>query len=429
MWKFLILAAFFAWARLASADNTYEISLGKDASVLTVEAALSGPRLSLRPQFSTYVDGLEIFQGKGWKPLPGHSWQVGPGQHRLRYRFRLRDSMREPGGVMSIRSHWFLVRGAGPNRLHFTSGGPARCVSVLPQDDSDSFVADEATLDRGPIFAFGPLAVRRHHIGQSTVVQAYVPGRLRLSDNQLGSWVGQSARAVADYFGRFPVERLLLVVVPGKELGGVTHGFGGASIILPIPPEMDPAEVLDSWQLTHELVHLAVPGQKERYSWLEEGIATYVEPLVRHRAGHLKGRRLWADLVEGVPRGRRAVARAGLDHNGSHAATYWGGALYCLLADVRLRQASHNRYSLQTALRAIVAEGGNVTQEWPLERVLKTADRATHSKIFSELHRQMGKQALHYDLLGLWRQLGIRPQPLSAGPAPLDYVRIGIATF
>jgi hypothetical protein len=105
--------------------------------------------------------------------------------------------------------------------------------------------------------------------------------------------------------------------------------------------------------MTHELVHLAFPDVAEDHHWIEEGIATYVEPIARVQIGDLTPERIWTDMLRDMPKGEPQPFDQGLDHTHTWGRTYWGGALFCLLADVRIRQETNNRTGLQDALRGI----------------------------------------------------------------------------
>ena len=51
------------------------------------------------------------------------------------------------------------------------------------------------------------------------------------------------------------------------------------------------AQFDDDWIITHEMVHLAFPSVAEKHHWIEEGLATYVEPVARARVGQLIARK------------------------------------------------------------------------------------------------------------------------------------------
>jgi predicted metalloprotease with PDZ domain len=98
---------------------------------------------------------------------------------------------------------------------------------------------------------------------------------------------------------------------------------------------------------------------------------------------------------------------AGLDRSHSWGSAYWGGALFCLVADVRIREQSGNRKGLEDALQGIVAAGGTIDQEWPLERALAAGDRATGTTVMRDLYKEMGQARMQIDLDALWSRLGV----------------------
>jgi hypothetical protein len=354
--------------------------------------------------------------------LPRQAEAIG-GDH-LHYRLSL-----EPAAAQVLTPESWLPRASGDSSLHIQCQPGVHYVTSLRPDAPDTFGITRKTLRQRPLFAFGNLQVRQHQIGKSTLTEASVPGGLALSDSQLKHWVGSTARGVADFFGRFPVEHATLLITPlgSGTIQGVTYGEGGPHIWVQIPAGYSIQQIADSWQLCHEMVHLAVPDMPYQQRWLEEGIATYVEPLIRLKLGEIGSRRVWGDMLDGLPKGLSDLKGAGLDGNDSWGATYWGGALFCLMVDVRLRAESHNQHSLQEALRGVVAKG-NISQSWTLAQFLDTADRAVHSQVLKQVHAELG-QGGGVDLDQLWKKLGVRQ---SSGrilfmAAPLDFVRQAIA--
>jgi hypothetical protein len=164
----------------------------------------------------------------------------------------------------------------------------------------------------------------------------------------------------------------------------------------------------DDWIMTHEMVHLAFPSVSEDHHWIEEGIATYVEPIARAQIGDLPAEKVWRDLMDGLPRGMPAAGDRGLDNTHTWGRTYWGGALFCLLADDQIHRRTNNRFGLQDALRGIVRAGGNMSQEWPLSRALKVGDDATGVPVLTELYNRMKATPMTPDLSELWDDLGVR---------------------
>ena len=223
-------------------------------------------------------------------------------------------------------------------------------------------------------------------------------------------WVETAGHAVAIYYGRFPVDAVRLRVSPqsGHRIShGETFGWSGARIKISVGTATTAEEFSRDWMLTHEMLHLAFPSLPETHHWLEEGMATYVEPVARARAGYLSSEKVWGDLVESLPQGLPQAEDQGLDGTSSWGRTYWGGALFCLRADVEIRRRTQNRFGLEHALRAILAAGGDVRHDWSIDRVIATGDRATGVPVLRELYDEMSQKPVQVDLPALWQQLGI----------------------
>ncbi len=253
----------------------------------------------------------------------------------------------------------------------------------------------------------------RMTISGSVIDVNFTPGALETPLAAVHDWISRSACAVTTYYGRFPVKHLDLLIVPveGERgvLNGRTMGYGAASTKVSVGQLATEEDLKRDWVITHEMVHLAFPSVAEQHHWIEEGLATYVEPIARVEAGDLEPQSIWHDLVEGLPKGLPRVGDNGLDYTHTWGRTYWGGALFCTLADIEIRQRTNNQRGLQDALRAILAGGGNIGVSWPLERALMLGDKATGVPVLTDLYQQMKAKAVPYDLAGLWNNLGVEP--------------------
>jgi hypothetical protein len=247
-------------------------------------------------------------------------------------------------------------------------------------------------------------------VARSDIEVIIAAGDLELPDSRVLEWVRTSARAVAAYYGRFPVSRVRVLIVPVAGIGiksGKSFGYGGAAIRVSLGRETTAQQLDDDWVMPHEMVHLAFPSVPDAHTWIEEGLATYVEPWARLLIGEVKADKVWAGLVDGLPKGLPREGDLGLDRTPTWGRTYWGGALFCLLADVEIRERTNNEKSLQDALRAIVAAGGNIEQSWELKHAIEIGDAAVGTPVLSELYQQMRDQPVATDLSNLWTQLGI----------------------
>ena len=223
-------------------------------------------------------------------------------------------------------------------------------------------------------------------------------------------WVASSARAVTVYYEQFPVSHLQIRVrfFEGRGVrGGRTTGWDGPSIAIAVGRASSASDFTEDWVLTHEMVHLAFPSVPEEHHWIEEGSATYVEPIARARAGDLTPEKVWGDLVDGLPQGLPQPGDRGLDFTPTWGRTYWGGALFCLLADIEIRKRTGNKKGLEDALRAILKAGGTIESDWPLTRTLEIGDRATGVPVLRELYDKMKAAPAPVDLSALWKELGV----------------------
>jgi hypothetical protein len=231
-----------------------------------------------------------------------------------------------------------------------------------------------------------------------------------LTDQQVLDWIASCARAVAAYYGAFPVKRLRLEIAPreGRGIGGgVTHGHEVPRIRISIGRGTRLEQLPRDWKMVHEMVHTAFPSMRAHHGWIEEGLATYVEPFARARAGQLTESQVWTELIRDMPQGLPQEGDEGLDRTQTWASRYWGGAVFCLVADVKIRSTTNNRMGLEDALRGIVKAGGHVSVDWSLEQALQAGDAATGTTVLRDLHAQMGPRPHRPDLDALFAQLGV----------------------
>jgi hypothetical protein len=266
----------------------------------------------------------------------------------------------------------------------------------------------------------------------------FAAGDLDLPAKAILAHVQAAASAVATYYGGFPVARARLLLVPVAGQSGIMqgttwpgmNGFEGFTRIR-IGQHTTTAELGEDWTTTHELVHMAFPTLPDDQHWMEEGLATYVEPIARVATGELEARQVWRDMVYGMRKGEPSDGDLGLDRTHTWGRTYWGGALFCLVADVTIRRETQNHKGLQDALRAIVAQGGTINHEWPLDQALAIGDRATGTHVLARMYGEWKDKPVPVDLMKLWGELGIHWT--AGGPiefvasAPLARIRESIA--
>ena len=258
-------------------------------------------------------------------------------------------------------------------------------------------------------------ATRELKIGGATVQVDFAAGPLDLSQDAVFAHVQAAASAITTYYGRFPVARARVLIVPVPDSGGIVQGTTWGDMAgwpgmtrFRIGQHATQEDLNDDWMMTHELDHMAFPSLPDDQHWMEEGLATYVEPIARVQTGELKPEQIWHDMVRDMHKGEPAEGDQGLNHTHTWGRTYWGGAMFCLVADVEIRRQTGNKKGLQDALRAIVAEGGTIDHEWPLDKALAIGDKATGTHVLSEQYAKWKDAPVTVDLDKLWAELGIR---------------------
>jgi hypothetical protein len=438
-------------ALVASAGLRYEVTASAAARELAIEARIPAfpdrdGELSVDDGAEPFVRDVVIVSAGGAVPIErrGDSWfapSCAARGCRIRYRFALREAatarhdedlatlygevVESPPGAWLLRP--LRVPAGASAELSVSTPEGMRFVSGLPRG-----LLSVSSLGALPYAAFGELRVEQLRLDGGSLAVALAKAQRRQSEEELLGWIRSSAALVSRYFGRFPADGALLLVLPGPgdQIHGRARGSGGASVLFFVGTDLDMADARLSWQLVHELVHLGFPSLPRQHLWAEEGLATYVEPIARARAGELSQEKVWGDLVRGLPQGLPGRGDEGLDRTHTWGRTYWGGALFWLLADVGIRERTGNRFGLEHALRAVVAQGGSIAERWPLRRALEVGDRAVGTNVLEELYAKMSSAPANVDLDALFRRLGVAVRGKAVefdDGAPLARVRRAIS--
>ena len=319
-------------------------------------------------------------------------------------------------------------------------------MSTSPRRPSFSRIFRKVSVAAALLLSFTMLAQPGHNltiastrelkIGGATLQVDFAAGQLDLTQDQILEHVRAAASAVTAYYGRFPVVRDRILIVP-SERPGIGHGttwgdMGGfpAMTRISIGQHATEDDLRNDWMMTHELVHTAFPNLPDEQHWMEEGLATYVEPIARVMTGELTAQKVWHDMVRDMHQGEPGSDDEGLDRTHTWGRTYWGGALFCLVADVHIREQTHNRKGLRDALRAIVDHGGTIDHNRDLPKALAIGDEATGTHVLSEQYANWKDAPVTVDLDKLWNELGIRrngDQIQFVSDAPLAKMRDAIA--
>lgn len=258
------------------------------------------------------------------------------------------------------------------------------------------------------------VATQSFKVGGTAIQVDFDQGELDLSRPELVAWVQAAAQSVAQYYGQFPVAYARVIIEPiegdAESVHGTTWGsVGGADALtrIRLGQHVTRKHLQDDWVLTHEFVHTALPDLDDDQSWLEEGLATYIEPIARAQTGRLTESAVWAEFLHEMHYGEPGRNDGGLNGNGSWGRTYWGGALFCMVADIAIRRQTNNQKGLEDAMSAVVRSGGGIDKDWPLSRVLAIGDQATGTAVLTHMYADWSSRPVTFNLETLWTELGV----------------------
>jgi len=318
---------------------------------------------------------------------------------------------------------------AGPVRRHGVSmleitealGGPVRLhTNLRPGPDGagwrlardDWFFGGYTVFSAAPLLrarAPGPAAYAapgRSGPAEAEIGIAVLDDGFRLSDADIVQWIEWFSGMVANFWAGFPSDRLLIAVTDGGRREapfGRVRGGGGATMMLRLHRDETPAFLNErDWVLTHELVHLGAPFARSRRPWFMEGMATYLEPVIRALGGGLTREAVWAEWLRAMGRGESGIAANGLEGPGH---PYWTGAAYFLLAHVELARAGEAD-GLAHCFRAMRRELGDASSRSTVDRLIAVCDRTLGRPLLSGLRARLAEPA-DIDLAELWRSLGV----------------------
>lgn len=300
-------------------------------------------------------------------------------------------------------------------RIDFPSGGAIR--TALKPDAEGRYTVPLLRINEvGPLL-LGDVPVET--LASDPQLSLALPGDvLQLAPATLRAWVLAVAESNRRFWDRSPAQGGLVILVP-SDRGGVPFGrvmsLGGSVVTVLVGKQATAAEVYDDWVLVHEFLHLGSPLMRDTGAWLNEGIATFYEPVLRARAGWKPEDDVWREWLSQMPRGVPAMTEIGLQ-NAGRGGIYWGGALFVLMAEIDSLKASGGKIGFSDCLRSVLAAGGDATVRWPTRQLLQHCDDLLGSPVLlpladkhiaqgSNLGSNLGGSAT--GLSQIWDRLGV----------------------
>ncbi len=215
-------------------------------------------------------------------------------------------------------------------------------------------------------------------------------------------WLRAVAADLHGLYGRFPLSEVRVYVVPrragGNDDAPVSFGRvtrrGGEAIELYINPDRPIAEFYEDWTAPHEFSHLLLPAMSWRHRWISEGFASYYQNVLLARAGHYSADTAIRMLREGFGRGRASrpelspneASREGV--NRARYKIYWSGAAIALQADLRLRERSGGRMTLDEVLGRFQACCLPSQRRWSGVDFFEKLDELAGDSVFMPLYHR-----------------------------------------
>lgn len=266
--------------------------------------------------------------------------------------------------------------------------------------------------------------IRRHVVALSTLLLAAATAQAQYLEAESGGttlqirfagpveqpkadeivrWLQDVAADVGYVYGRFPVNRLGVVVIPhysGSRNAGSPVPFarvtrrGGETVEIYIDPERPMSEFYADWTLTHEFSHLMLPRISWQQRWISEGFASYYQNVLMARAGHYSTRTALQKLAAGFERGRGSrpqlspneAAQEGI--RTARYKIYWSGAAIALLADIALREQSLGKESLDVILGRFQHCCLPSRRRWSGQEFFEKLDSLAMNPVFMPLYRR-----------------------------------------
>ena len=377
-WKLAALVALVGCARTAppraavDADPTarYEITIFDNFDGAKVRACFEGFVLThfspvdseaARAMTAARSDrgALEVHAGRIELPVPESSVCVSYETRFVNEVFRTRDSR----AVIVSQGEWLWRPEPFPSDLDTSVSFslPSGARASLPWTGHGvSYHPDEDAFYRGGYNVFGVFAEERFSVGDTSVAVA------RLGPQPAGEavrrWLSSAIGAVASVGSKLPAKRLHFVIVPVDGMDrpvafGMVRRGGGVSVLLIPSTTAEARELETDWVAIHELSHLWLPRLYRQDRWLTEGIATYLQEVLRARCGLQSAAVSWNRIRDGLERGRRAGTgriltseSRDMNRTGAYFRVYWAGTAFALEADLRLRRESRGEMTLLRAL-------------------------------------------------------------------------------
>ena len=291
--------------------------------------------------------------------------------------------------------------------------------TITSDRSGTTYALDRTALTWLAFVVLGDVTLDRFERAGAEVEVVTLDARVACPPAGLRAWVADAVDTVALlYDGRFPRERLQLVVSPVEGGGGGTVYFGmaarggGAGVQIFLDDRAQAEALPGGWTTVHELLHHGMPFIEE--AWMAEGWVSYYTETVRTRAGHRTELEGWQALLDGFARGRRTdagltLAETSESMHETHAyqRVYWGGAAIALFADVEMRLESGGTRSLDDVMKELRRCCGAADHRWKATKLLEHLDAWYGRPLFTETAKSVLPRSDFPDVEAALARIGV----------------------
>jgi hypothetical protein len=222
------------------------------------------------------------------------------------------------------------------------------------------------------------------------------------SRQQLVEWMTNLADSLRSVYGHWPRRQWQVIISPASYSGSDPIPWADVrrgpidSVNFYVSPSANAEDLKGAWTGYHELAHLLIPYKGSGDAWFSEGLASYYQNILQARSGVIDEQTMWQKLYDGYRRGLaderfrdrplQEVSSA-MRREGGFMRVYWSGAWYFLAADVRLRQQSRGRLSLDGALQKL--NGCCADDSLPVTDIVSRLDELNRVILFQGLYDEM----------------------------------------
>jgi hypothetical protein len=299
-----------------------------------------------------------------------------------------------------------------------------RVSTVWPEAEGGWLRLDERAFRYLAYVAFGRFEVERIGVPGGCIEAAVLDGPLVADGPARARWLSSAGRAVSRILGRFPAERVGVIVVPvpfaDDPVVFGTVGRGVLPTVALFTGTNASSEALRSdWVAVHEFAHLVSPCVESAEAWITEGLATYYQHVLLARERLITVDEAWNRLLSGFARGRtegtgRTLAEESREMMRTYAfrRVYWAGAAIAMIADVEYRRRSNGEDSLDHAMIRAASRRHETLSARELIEALdggrggvfaEVADRSIHSTEFPPVEETLAFLGVRKGATGIER--------------------------